>query len=229
MDSKKPKKKKNPHSNPLANIHIVGKNKLQNALLLSFIKEKTRLEGTCVQRLESATPIHENESTLPQFLLVDLKGIDRENLWAEIDSWKTSIPSQCFVALCNVDPKVEIEKPAVNNSIQGLFYKDDPPNIISKGISAILNGDLWYSRKTLAKQIMKPNPSNNLLDRAATSDLTLREKEILALVASGYSNKTIADNLCISPHTVKTHIYNIYRKININNRFQAVLWAAQYL
>jgi LuxR family transcriptional regulator of csgAB operon len=179
--------------------------------------------------LESATPIHENESTLPQFLLVDLKSIDRENLWAEIDSWKTSIPSQCFVALCNVDPKIEIEKPAVNNTIQGLFYKDDPPNIISKGISAILNGELWYSRKTLTKHIMKPNPSNNLLEHVDSSNLTFREREILTLIASGYSNKAIADNLCISIHTVKTHIYNIYKKVNVSSRLQAALWAAKYL
>ena len=80
MDSKKPEKKKIPHSNPLANIYIVGLNTLQNELLLSFLKEKAHLEGTCVQKLVSATPIHENESTLPQFLLVDLKGIDGEEL-----------------------------------------------------------------------------------------------------------------------------------------------------
>jgi len=229
MDLKKPKKKKIPQSNPLANIHIVGKNKLQNELLLSFIKEKIPLEGTCTQKLEPATPIHENESTPPQFLLVDCKDIDRENLWAEIESWKSSIPSQCFVALCNVDPKMKIEKSAMNSTIQGLFFKDDPPDVINKGISAILNGDLWYSRKTLAKHILNPGPSMNSLYHATSCNLTIREREILSLIASGKSNKAMADDLCISVHTVKTHIYNIYKKINVNNRFQALLWAAKYL
>ena len=59
--------------------------------------------------------------------------------------------------------------------------------------------------------------------------LTPREKNILALVASGYNDKTIADDLRIRPSTVKTHISSIYKKTNSNNRFQAVLWAFNYL
>ena len=64
---------------------------------------------------------------------------------------------------------------------------------------------------------------------AKNGNLTLKEKEMLTLVTSGFSNKTIADDLCISVHTVKNRIYNIYKKINVNNRFQAALWAIKYL
>ena len=60
-------------------------------------------------------------------------------------------------------------------------------------------------------------------------NLTLREKEILTLMASGYRNKTIADDLKISPYTVKTHICRIYKKTNASSRFQAALWALKYL
>jgi len=213
----------------VAHIHIIGKNKLQNKLLLSFLKEKTRLEVTSSEKLEPASLPHKNESTQSQFLLLDCKDSDVGKLWADIDSWKSSISSQGFVALCNVDPKIKIEKLALNNSIQGLFYKDNPPDVINKGISAILNGDIWFPRKTLVKQIFEPTRSMNSLNHVTSCNLTMREREILSLIAQGHSNQTIADDLFISVHTVKTHIYNIYKKINVNNRFQAILWATKYL
>ena len=62
-----------------------------------------------------------------------------------------------------------------------------------------------------------------------TGNLTSREREILILIASGHSNRMISDELRVSPHTVKTHICNIYKKINTNNRFQAALWALKSL
>ncbi|MCJ7541789.1 MAG: response regulator transcription factor [Desulfobacterales bacterium] len=224
------KEKKNPHSNPVAHIHIVGKNKLQNELLLSFLKEKTRLEVTCSQKLEPASPIHKNDSTTSQFLLIDCTEFDLEKLWAKVDSWKNSIPSQGFVALCNVDPKMKIEKCVMNNNIQGLFYKDDPPDVINKGISAILNGDLWYSIKTMTKFLLEPQLSANSSENTYPDDLlTLREREVLALIVSGQSSGQVSEKLCISPHTVRTHIYNIYNKINVKSRLQATLWAAKYL
>jgi LuxR family transcriptional regulator, positive regulator of biofilm formation len=224
------KKKIKPHSNPVKHIHVVGKNKLQNELLLSFLKEKIHLEVTCSQKLEPASPINKNDSTTSQFLLIDCTGFDLEKLWSEIDSWKNSIPSQSFVALCNVDPNMKIEKCAINNNIQGLFYIDDQPDVIKKGISAILKGDFWYTRKTMTTFLMEPQLSANSPQNKYPDDLlTLREREVLALIVSGESSRQVSEKLCISQHTVKTHIYNIYNKINVKSRLQATLWAAKYL
>jgi len=229
LNLKKSKEKKIPHSNLVIHIHIVGTNRLQNELLLSFLKEKTNYEVTCSQNIETVSAVQENEPTLSQFLLIDCKEFDVQKYWAEIESWKSSIPSKSFVALCNVDPKFKIEKFAMNNAIQGIFYKDDPPEVIIKGISTIFSGELWYSRKALVKHILEPTRTMMSQNNVISCNMTMREREILTLIASGRGNQTIAGDLFISIHTVKTHISNIYKKINVTNRFQAMLWAIKYL
>ena len=213
----------------MAYLHVVGINKLQNDLLLSFLKETTGYDGSCIKKLEYVNPVCKNTPELRQFILLDWSSINQENIWKDIESWRNTNSCQSFFAFCNVDPKVEIEKLALKNNIQGLFYKDDPLHIIPKGISSILNGDLWYSRKVLTKCILETKSVDSFSDNVADSNLTLREKQILILMASGCSNKEIASELCISSHTVKTHVYNIYKKINADSRFQAALWAAKYL
>lgn len=58
-------------------------------------------------------------------------------------------------------------------------------------------------------------------------DLTPREIEVLRLVAKGASNPEISEVLGISPHTVKSHVIHIFNKLNVNDRTQAAVWAAQ--
>jgi DNA-binding CsgD family transcriptional regulator len=59
--------------------------------------------------------------------------------------------------------------------------------------------------------------------------LTTREAEILQMVTAGYSNARIADELGISPLTVKSHIYNACKKIKAPGRLQAALWSVKNL
>jgi DNA-binding CsgD family transcriptional regulator len=63
----------------------------------------------------------------------------------------------------------------------------------------------------------------------ASAGLTVREKEVLLAVAAGASNNDIAEKFYISTHTAKNHIYNIYRKIKVKTRLEAILWVTNYL
>lgn len=58
-------------------------------------------------------------------------------------------------------------------------------------------------------------------------NLTAKEKEVLALASQGISNKEIADKLFVKEVTIKTHLNNIFKKLKVNNRTQAVLLAMQ--
>lgn len=59
--------------------------------------------------------------------------------------------------------------------------------------------------------------------------LTNREKEVLELLKKGYTNREIADMLCISAHTSKAHVAAILHKLNVKNRLQAAICAQKYL
>ena len=230
MNSRKSKKSINLHSIPTTHIHIVGNNKLENELLILFLEKEMGLPCKNVSSIKSVGSKNKNDLECSQCFLVDCNGTDIKNLWSEIASWKKSNGKNCLFALYNVDPEMKIEKSALANNIKGIFYKNDPPEIIPKGLFAILNGELWYSRKALKKCILETGRSGrpeayDIADHILSS----REKQVLSLIASGYKSKAVADYLSISPHTVKAHIYNIYEKINVNNRLQATLWSVRYL
>ena len=80
----------------------------------------------------------------------------------------------------------------------------------------------------MTKSILE-NRDRDIVWRKDTSLLTRREIEILSMIAAGATNEQIANELFISRNTVRTHIYNIFKKINVPNRLQAALWAVKNL
>ncbi len=83
--------------------------------------------------------------------------------------------------------------------------------------------------KTSEKIKSIENHSDGRVSSDLACCLTTREKEILIHVATGAGNREIATTLKIRHNTVKTHIYNIFKKINVTNRLQAALWTAKYI
>jgi DNA-binding NarL/FixJ family response regulator len=189
-----------------------------------FLERETGLSCVCCEDLGlTGLDIKTDKSSVVLWDCLDTNSAD---LWSK---FHVGLNSRCFHALFNVKPDQEICKEAVNHGVRGVFFEGDPPSIFHRGLKAILNKELWFSRETLAKCLLDERSPSGLPQRAQTELLTPREKEILIMIASGASNGKIANDLCISPNTVKTHIYNIYNKINVPNRLQAALWASKNL
>jgi LuxR family transcriptional regulator of csgAB operon len=112
--------------------------------------------------------------------------------------------------------------------LKGVFYRNESLEVICKGIHALLEGELWMSRDLMARLILFYRKYQSNAFRPACG-LTNREMEIISLLSSGSSNQQIADKLFVSEHTVKSHLYNIFRKINVHNRIQALNWIHQNL
>ncbi len=114
----------------------------------------------------------------------------------------------------------------LKQGIRGVFTQNCLGPIFIKGIQALIKGELWFSRQAINQALLDLKYENEHLI-GLENPLTLREKEIILCVTSGASNDQIAYDLNISSNTVKAHIYNIYKKINVSNRFQASLWAVK--
>lgn len=67
--------------------------------------------------------------------------------------------------------------------------------------------------------------TSNTKEKSEDSNLTSREKEVLALIAEGLINREIAKRLYISEKTVKNHVSNIFKKLNVTDRTQAAIYA----
>ena len=212
---------------PEAQVHIVGPLKFQNKLMAWYLQESTGLTCAPIKELDVeafSNPIGEKTS----LVLLDCLGSDFSTLWSTIRSLFDSGSKGYYVAIFNMAVGQPFGNDLVKKGVRGIFFNDDPLANLSKGVRAILNGELWFSRKDLMKCILDSNTDNQLAMELKTS-LTTREREILILIASGINNSQIADNLNISRNTVKTHLYNIYNKIKVPNRLQAALWAAKHL
>ncbi len=107
---------------------------------------------------------------------------------------------------------------------RGYILKDADPETMLRAIRAVAHGESLLG-PTIAQKVMRqfavlPGKQDPLVD-----ELTPRELEVLMLIAQGLSNKEIAAELSISEKTVKNHINNIFSKLHLYDRSQAMLYA----
>jgi DNA-binding NarL/FixJ family response regulator len=217
-----------------AQVLICGPLKLQNELMAWFLQQTSGLTCAEISTSELDRLLNKKHGHAC-LIMLDCQGSSPAALWSRIRNISEADSDRLMTALFNVASDQEIRNELVNCGVRGVFFNDDPLANLSKGINAILNGELWFSRELLVKCIFESKENSdetepaNLATDALGTFLTLREKEILVMIASGVSNRKIASFLGISTNTVKTHIYNIYGKIKVPNRLQAALWAAKHL
>ncbi len=107
---------------------------------------------------------------------------------------------------------------AIGAGVSGYLLKDDDPVDLIAGIRSAARGESPFSPK-VAGVLVEARAT-----RQAEDGLTVREREVLALVADGLSNKAIATQLGITEGTVKAHLGRAFRRIGVRQRTQAALW-----
>lgn len=115
--------------------------------------------------------------------------------------------------------------PAIRSGVAGYILKDTLPQELLEAIHNVVQG-LPALHPAIASKLMRElQRQKTPLD--TSDELTSREMDVLKLVAKGYSNQEIADQLVISERTARTHVGNILRKLHLANRTQATIYALQ--
>ncbi|AVH64618.1 DNA-binding response regulator [Nostoc sp. 'Peltigera membranacea cyanobiont' 213] len=121
---------------------------------------------------------------------------------------------------------------ALQNGAMGYLLKDTPSEELAVAIRAVYKGYTQLGPGIVKKLLTQF--SNGIVTQSppvpsSLTELTPREKEVLRLIATGASNREIAQQLYISEGTVKNHVTNILNRLNLRDRTQAAIWANTYL
>lgn len=201
-------------------IAIVGSCLIYNQLLASFVQEQTGAQ--CVTAM-SMTELR-NRDSLDLYLLSCAKD-KRTNIIDILHHDFNCQQHAGFLILFGLTPGIEIERAALAAGVRGFLYQNDSIETLLKAIEVVLCGEVWITRKMFSQCL----DSQHARHGNQQAELTTRELEILKTLSKGHSNEMIAEALCISPHTVKTHLSNIFKKINVHNRRHAVNWIDEHL
>lgn len=131
------------------------------------------------------------------------------------------------VLILTIHNEVEYLVRAVEIGVDGYVLKDSDPTVLKKAIFTINKGDSFIQPELtplLKKRLEDKSTSPKLIEEK----LTRREIEVLKLLAEGLFNKEVAYTLNISEKTVKNHVSNIFKKINVSDRTQAAVYAIKH-
>ncbi|NLL69729.1 MAG: response regulator transcription factor [Epulopiscium sp.] len=133
------------------------------------------------------------------------------------------------IIMLTLHNEVEYLFKTVELGIHGYVLKDSGSDILIAAIRSVYNGET-YIQPNMATQLVHKIQYKQKTDLIETTagemeGLTKRELEVLTLIAEGLLNKEIGYELCISEKTVKNHVSNIFRKLNVNDRTQAAVYA----
>ena len=128
------------------------------------------------------------------------------------------------VLILTIHNEVEYLVRAVEIGVDGYVLKDSDSSVLKKAIFCLYRGETFIQPELtpMLKERMEERSSNS---NSFDDSLTRREIEVLKLLAEGLFNKEIAYTLDISEKTVKNHVSNIFKKINVSDRTQAAVYA----
>lgn len=162
-----------------------------------------------------------NKKIHPDILLLDINMPKKNGIEVLEYIKQNKIPVK--VLILTVHNEVEYLLKAVDIGIDGYLLKDFSYDELKEAIDVVISGNTYIQPSLLPA--LNESMEDYALDKEKIECLTKRELDVLRLISEGCSNKKISDELTISERTVKNHISHIFRKIDVEDRTQAAVFA----
>ena len=195
-----------------------------HALIREGIKQLLEFDGSIdviEQASDGAECLEKLQHVQPDILLLDINMPNVNGIEVLEEIKKKNIPVK--VLMLTVHSEAEYLVQAVDIGANGYILKDSGSEELKKAIQSVMDGDSYIQPSLI------PSLNSRLvtrdIDKEKIAALTKREMEILTQIAGCMFNKEIAMNLNISERTVKNHISNIFKKIDVSDRTQAAVFA----
>lgn len=212
-------------------------------IYLALVEDKQNLRSTLEAKLNALENYEvlftaENGKDFLEKMMVARKNIEPNLVLMDIDmpimdgieavkEGKERYPDLKFLMLTIFDEENKIFS-AIKAGAEGYLLKDEPINKITEAINSLLNNEGAPMSPSIARRALKLLMHSTLENNIKSNDLkpeynlTEKEKEVLNLLIEGFEYKEIALKMNISPNTVRNHIANIYKKLHVTSRTQAI-------
>lgn len=175
-----------------------------------------QIVATCTTGEETLRAVQEHR---PDLLVLDLHlpPYHASDLFAEIQSAGLSTKTVLLTAHLDEDDAIKL----IRLGLRGMVLKNMPQELVVKCMQKVHAGGEWLEKRAVSLALEK------LLNRESERKhldalLSVREIELMRLVGEGLPSRGIADRLCISEGTVKSHLHRIYRKLDVRNRVELI-------
>lgn len=156
----------------------------------------------------------------PDVLLLDMEIPDKSGVEVAQELKDAESPVRVLALSAHDDEEYVLS--LLSSGAVGYLTKEEALDTIVDAVRGVANGEEgWFSRRAAARVAAHTRREA----QEESVDLTDREKEVLALLSKGKTNDAIAEALVLSERTVRFHLSNIYRKLDVSSRAEAIHWA----
>lgn len=165
----------------------------------------------------------------PDVILLDLD-LAGDNGTESIAELVAAAPGARVLVLTGVRDVLSLRR-AVHRGAVGIVHKGCAPDVLIRAIETVHAGEVWLEGSMMASvltEIARGDKGEAPAPPCAVPSLSKREREVIAILSEGLSNKGIAERLFISETTVRHHLTSIFAKLGVSDRLELLIYAYRH-